>query len=160
MADLVIRAATRADAPLILRFIQELAVYEKAADEVVATEQTVADSLFGPASNTSALICEYAGAPIGFAVYFHTYSTWLARHGLYLEDLYITPEARGQGAGKLLLRYLARLAVDQGCGRFEWSVLDWNTPAISFYEAAGARPQNEWTTYRLSGAALEDFASR
>lgn len=160
MSDLTIRAAERADAALILRFVQELAVYEEAADEVVATEASVEQSLFGDGARAFAFICEDAGTPVGFAVCFYSYSTWLARNGLYLEDLYVTPQARGQGAGKALLKYLARLAVDKGCGRFEWSVLDWNTPAIDFYEAAGAAPQSEWTTYRLAGDALADFASR
>lgn len=159
MPDLAIRPATRADVPLILRLIRELAEYERAADEVEATEATVAHSLFDADANAHAVICEIDGTPVAFAVYFFTYSTWLARRGLYLEDLYVTPAARGHGAGKALLQHLARLAVDQGCGRFEWSVLNWNTPAIEFYEAAGARPQSEWTTYRLAGQALTDFAA-
>lgn len=159
MSDLIIRAAERADTPLILRFVTELAVYEEAADEVVATEATVEASLFGESARAFAFICEDAGEPVGFAVCFYSYSTWLARNGLYLEDLYVTPDARGRGAGKALLKHLARLAVDQGCGRFEWSVLDWNTPAIDFYESVGARPQSEWTTYRMAGDALTRFAN-
>ncbi|ERJ18811.1 diamine N-acetyltransferase protein [Salinisphaera shabanensis E1L3A] len=159
MPDLHIRTAERADVPLILRFVRELAIYEKALDEVVATEATVEQSLFDDGARAFAFICEDAGDPVGFAVCFYSYSTWLARNGLYLEDLYVTPEARGRGAGKALLQYLARLAVDQGCGRFEWSVLDWNTPAIDFYESVGARPQSEWTTYRLAGDALARFAA-
>lgn len=159
MSEPTIRPATRADAALILRFVRELAAYEKAPQEVVATEAMIADSLFGADSCTDALICERDGEPIGFAVYFFSYSTWLGKHGLYLEDLYVTPAARGSGAGKALLKYLARYAVERGCGRFEWAVLDWNTPAIEFYEAAGARPQSEWTTYRLTGQALTDFAA-
>lgn len=158
MPDLRIRAAQRADVPVILRFVRELAIYEKALDEVVATEATVEQSLFDEGARAFAFICEDAGEPIGFAVCFYSYSTWLARNGLYLEDLYVTPEARGRGAGKALLQHLARLAVDNGCGRFEWSVLDWNTPAIDFYESVGARPQSEWTTYRLAGDALSRFA--
>ncbi|MES1932648.1 acetyltransferase [Salinisphaera shabanensis T35B1] len=158
MPDLQIRAAERADVPLILRFVRELAIYEKALDGVVATEATVEQSLFDDGARAFAFICEDAGDPVGFAVCFYSYSTWLARNGLYLEDLYVTPEARGRGAGKALLQYLARLAVDQGCGRFEWSVLDWNTPAIDFYESVGARPQSEWTTYRLAGDTLTRFA--
>jgi len=158
MPDLQIRAAERADVPLILRFVRELAIYEKALDEVVATEATVEQSLFDDGARAFAFICEDAGDPVGFAVCFYSYSTWLARNGLYLEDLYVTPQARGRGAGKALLQYLARLAVDQGCGRFEWSVLDWNTPAIDFYESVGARRQSEWTTYRLAGDALTRFA--
>lgn len=159
MSALEIRPATRADVPLILRLIRELAEYERAVDEVEATEATVESSLFDADANAHALICESDGHSIGFAVYFFSYSTWLARKGLYLEDLFVTPSARGLGAGKALLKHLARFAVDNDCGRFEWSVLDWNAPAIAFYEAAGARPQSEWTTYRLAGDALANFAA-
>jgi GNAT superfamily N-acetyltransferase len=104
------------------------------------------------------VICDVDGEAAGFALYFYSFSTWLGRHGLFLEDLYVTPELRGAGAGKALLKHLARLAVREGCGRFEWNVLDWNTPAIDFYEAFGARPQSEWVGYRLTGSALTDFA--
>lgn len=159
MSELTIRAATPADTPLILRFVQELASYEQAADEVMATESSVQQSLFDPDANACAWICEDAGEAIGFVVYFFSYSTWLARKGLYLEDLYVTPAARGRGAGKALLKRLAQLAVAHDCGRFEWSVLDWNTPAIDFYESVGARPQSDWTTYRLAGTALAEFAA-
>ncbi|WP_308364242.1 MULTISPECIES: GNAT family N-acetyltransferase [unclassified Microbulbifer] len=158
MSELVIRAATADDVPLILRFIRELAIYEKAEQEVVATERLIEGSLFSASSTAHALICENGGQPVGFAVYFFNYSTWLGRNGLYLEDLYVTPEARGCGAGKALLKHLARIAVDRGCGRFEWSVLDWNEPAIKFYESLGARPQSEWVGYRLTGRALLDLA--
>ncbi len=136
---LLIREAERADAATILRFVRELAIYEKAEHEVAATEETVAESLFGPASVTRALICERDGVAIGFAVWFFSYSTWLAKNGLYLEDLYVTPDARGSGAGKALMKRLARIAVENGCGRFEWSVLDWNEPAIRVYDAIGVR---------------------
>ena len=119
----------------------------------------IRDSLFGEGSSSHALVCERDGQPIGYAVYFFNYSTWLGKHGLYLEDLYISPEARGGGAGKALLQHLARIAVARDCGRFEWSVLDWNSPAIAFYQSFGARPQDEWTTYRLTGQALRDFAA-
>lgn len=159
MPELLIRDARPADVPLILCFIKELAAFERAPHEVVATESRITDTLFGDESVTSAVICERAGQPIGFAVYFFSYSTWLARNGMYLEDLYVTPAARGAGAGKALLRHLARIAVARNCGRFEWSVLDWNTPAIEFYESVGARPQSEWTTYRLAGEALAAFAA-
>ncbi|MFP6848231.1 MAG: GNAT family N-acetyltransferase [Pseudomonas sp.] len=155
---LQIRPATLEDAAVILRFITDLAIYEKAEHEVKTDVAGIQASLFGPDSSTRALICEYAGQPIGYAVYFFNYSTWLGKHGLYLEDLYVTPEQRGVGAGKALLRHLAQLAVSQGCGRFEWSVLDWNQPAIDFYQSFGARAQDEWTTYRLTGQALLDFA--
>ncbi|SFI18192.1 L-amino acid N-acyltransferase YncA [Pseudomonas guineae] len=153
-----IRPATVADAALILSFITDLAIYEKAEHEVKTDVAGIEASLFSPDSRTHALICEYAGQPIGYAVYFFNYSTWLGKHGLFLEDLYITPEKRGVGAGKALLRHLAQLAVGKGCGRFEWAVLDWNQPAIDFYQSFGACPQDEWTTYRLTGQALLDFA--
>ncbi|PIA68811.1 GNAT family N-acetyltransferase [Pseudomonas sediminis] len=154
-----IRPATHEDAELILRFITDLAIYEKAEHEVKTDAAGICNSLFAEDSTAHGLICENDGQPIGYAVYFFNYSTWLGKHGLYLEDLYISPEARGLGAGKALLRHLAQLAVARGCGRFEWSVLDWNTPAIDFYESFGASPQSEWTTYRLTGQALLDFAA-
>jgi GNAT superfamily N-acetyltransferase len=154
-----IREATSADAGTILRFITELAIYEKAGHEVEATVETITESLFGPNSVSHAAICERDGVPVGFAVWFFSYSTWQARNGLYLEDLYVTPDQRGTGAGRLMLRYLARIAVEKGCGRFEWSVLDWNEPAIKAYRAIGAEPLSEWTRYRLTGAALESFAA-
>lgn len=154
-----IRTATPEDAETILRFITELAVYEKAGHEVEATVPSITKSLFGPGSVSHAAICEKDGNPVGFAVWFFSYSTWQARNGLYLEDLYVTPEERGTGAGRMMLRYLARIAVEKECGRFEWSVLDWNEPAIRAYEAIGAEPLTEWTRYRLSGPALESFAA-
>ncbi|AXO60060.1 GNAT family N-acetyltransferase [Ectopseudomonas oleovorans] len=156
---LTIRPATPDDAELILRFITELAIYEKAEHEVKTDAAGIRDSLFAERATAHGLICEHQGRPIGYAVYFFNYSTWLGKHGLYLEDLYVSPEARGLGAGKALLRHLAQLAVARDCGRFEWSVLDWNTPAIDFYQSFGARPQSEWTTYRLTGQALLDFAA-
>lgn len=157
--SLHIRPANPEDAELILRFIIDLAIYEKAEHEVKTDAAGLRDSLFGEGSSSHALICEQDGVPIGYAVYFFNYSTWLGKHGLYLEDLYVSPEARGCGAGKALLQHLARIAVDRGCGRFEWSVLDWNQPAIDFYQSFGARPQDEWTSYRLTGQALLDFAA-
>lgn len=157
--SLHIRPATPDDAELILSFITDLAIYEKAEHEVKTDAAGIRDSLFAEGSTAHGLICENDGQPIGYAVYFFNYSTWLGKHGLYLEDLYVSPDARGLGAGKALLRHLAQLAVARGCGRFEWSVLDWNTPAIDFYESFGARPQSEWTTYRLAGHALLDFAA-
>lgn len=153
-----IRNVTIDDVPDILRFIRELAIYEKAEHEVLATEASIAESIFGDGSTVHGLICEQAGEPIGFAIYFFNYSTWLAKNGLFLEDLYVTPAARGTGAGKALLRSLAQIAVAKGCGRFEWNVLDWNEPAIQFYESLGARPQSEWVGYRLTGQALLDLA--
>jgi len=159
MTNYRIRPASVADAGIILRFIRELADYEKALHEVAATEETVAASLFGEGSVSRALICETeTGEPAGSAVFFNTYSTWQAKNGLYLEDLYVTPDHRGSGVGKMLLRALARIALDEGCGRFEWSVLDWNTPAIRVYDAIGAEPHGEWIRYRLSGEKLKRFA--
>ncbi|NBB49878.1 GNAT family N-acetyltransferase [Rhizobium sp. CRIBSB] len=157
--NFTIRPATPADAAVILGFITELAVYEKAGHEVEATEETIRTSIFGEGSVTDAAILECDGKPAGFAVWFYNYSTWQARNGLYLEDLYVSPDQRGSGAGKHLLKHLARIAVEKGCGRFEWSVLDWNTPAIRVYDAIGAEPQTEWIRYRLAGKALEAFAS-
>ena len=156
--NFTIRPATPADAAVILGFITELAVYEKAGHEVEATEETVRSSIFGEGSVTDAVILEADGKPAGFAVWFYSYSTWQAKNGLYLEDLYVSPDFRGSGAGKLLLKHLARVAVEKGCGRFEWSVLDWNEPAIRVYDAVGAEPQNEWIRYRLAGQKLKDFA--
>ena len=156
---LVLRPATEADAGLILRFIIELAVYEKEPDAVVTDQDGIAASLFGQGATARALIAELDAEPVGYAVWFASYSTWLGRNGLYLEDLYVTPEMRGRGVGKAILRQLAALAVAQGCGRMEWSVLDWNAPAIAFYESVGARPQSEWTVFRLTGDALSTFAA-
>ncbi|MFN3832020.1 MAG: GNAT family N-acetyltransferase [Allorhizobium sp.] len=154
-----IRPATPDDAGTILGFITELAIYEKAGHEVEATEETIRSSIFGEGSVTEAAILEKDGQPAGFAVWFYSYSTWQAKNGLYLEDLYVSPDHRGSGAGKLLLKHLARIAVEKGCGRFEWSVLDWNEPAIRVYDAVGAEPQNEWIRYRLAGDRLKAFAA-
>jgi GNAT superfamily N-acetyltransferase len=158
MPALHIRPAQVDDAPLILRFIKELAVYEKAEQEVVASEDDIRRTLFGAQSPARALICTVDGVEAGFAVYFFNYSTWQGRKGLYLEDLYVTPAFRQVGAGKTLLRHLARIAVAEGCGRFEWSVLDWNELAPQFYRSIGAWPMDEWVRYRMAGAALADFA--
>ena len=158
MSTIEIRPATPEDCSLILRFITELAIYEEAEDEVVATEDDIRNTLYAADSKTSAVICELDKQPVGFAVYFFNYSTWLGKHGLYLEDLYVSPQHRGSGAGKALLKYLAKIAVSKGCGRFERSVLDWNEPAIKFYQSIGAEPQNEWVAYRLTGKALVDLA--
>jgi GNAT superfamily N-acetyltransferase len=155
---LQIRQATIDDAPLILQFVRELAIYEKAEHEVLATADDMRRVIFGEDSRVDALICERDGDPIGFAVYFFNFSTWLGKLGLFLEDLYVTPEARGIGAGKALLSKLAKIAVARDCGRFEWNVLDWNEPSIRFYESLGAQPLNEWVGYRLTGQALLDLA--
>lgn len=158
MQEPLIRPANEGDIRQILRFVRELADYERGLSEVTATEEDLRYALFGPAARANALICEHNGECVGFAVYFFNFSTWLGKHGLFLEDLYISPTARGRGFGKLLLQYLARLAVAQDCGRFEWNVLHWNEPAIRFYESCGAEPQSEWVGYRLSGDALRRFA--
>ena len=154
-----IRPATAEDAALILRFITDLAIYENAEDEVIATESDIRDSLFSSDSTASALICNIDNVAVGFAVYFFNYSTWLGKNGLYLEDLYVTPEHRGTGAGIALLKHLAKIAVSRNCGRLEWSVLDWNEPAIRFYLSIGAKSQDEWVGYRLTGKALEELAN-
>ena len=151
-----IRPAVADDTATILRFITDLAIYEKAEHEVVADEESLTRTLFGEPRYAEALIAEYGSEPVGFALYFFSYSTWLGRPGLYLEDLYVMPEHRKNGAGKALFASLARIAVDRGCGRFEWSVLDWNQPAIDFYEKMGAEAQSEWIKYRLSGEPLLD----
>lgn len=153
-----IRDAQVDDSATILQFIRELAVYEKQGDAVTATVESIAQSLFSPEATAHAILCLRDDKPIGFAVYFYNYSTWLGKNGLYLEDLYVSPHERGTGAGKAMLKYLAQLAVSRNCGRFEWTVLDWNEPAIAFYQAIGAEAQTEWLIYRLSGKALMDFA--
>jgi GNAT superfamily N-acetyltransferase len=158
MSNIEIRPASVEDSALILRFITDLAIYENAEDAVIATESDIRQSLFAGDSTTHAVICEIDRQAVGFAVYFFNYSTWLGKHGIYLEDLYVSPQYRGAGAGKALLRHLAKIAQSKNCGRLEWSVLDWNEPAIRFYESIGAKPQNEWVGYRLTGKALVDLA--
>lgn len=153
-----IRPAGAADVPLILGFIRELAAYEHAEREVTATEEHIRRSLFGADARARALVCRVGGVDAGFAVYFFNYSTWQGRQGLYLEDLYVAPAHRNAGAGKAMLRHLARVAMANGCGRFEWSVLDWNEPAIRFYRSIGAVAMDEWVRYRLTGDALAAFA--
>lgn len=158
MPNIHIRPASADDAALILGFIRELAIYEKAEHEVLATEDDLRRSLFGAQPRAWALVCSVDGVAAGFAVYFFNYSTWQGRQGLYLEDLYLSPSHRNLGAGKALLQHLARIAVENGCGRFEWSVLDWNEPALQFYRSIGAWAMDEWTRYRLAGEALDKFA--
>ncbi|SDS16932.1 GNAT family N-acetyltransferase [Pseudomonas oryzae] len=153
-----IRPAQPADAEQILAFIRELAIYERAEHSVVASVDDIRRSLFAEGAPARALMCLRDGRPVGYAVYFFSYSTWLGRNGIYLEDLYVTPEQRGSGAGRQLLRHIAREAVANDCGRLEWSVLDWNEPAIGFYRSLGAEPQDEWVRYRLEGEALRSFA--
>ncbi|GAA0339679.1 GNAT family N-acetyltransferase [Bowmanella denitrificans] len=159
MTSISIRAAQREDAATILHFIRELAIYEKAEHEVKATLETIQSSMFGAQSGVHGLIAEADGEAVGFAVYFYNYSTWLAKPGLYLEDLYVSPAQRGNGYGVALLKHLAGLAVEKQCGRFEWSCLDWNTPSRQFYEALGAEPLSEWIGYRMSGERLAAFAA-
>ena len=158
MSQISIRPATENDCETILYFIRELAIYEQAENEVLATTETIKATMFAEQSGVYGLICELDGKAIGFSVYFYNYSTWLAKPGLYLEDLYVSQDHRGMGAGIALLKRLAQIAVEKGCGRFEWSCLDWNTPSREFYESLGAEPQNEWIGYRMSGETLCKFA--
>ncbi len=160
MPDLEIRPATEDDVPLILSFIKELAEYERLSHEVVATEEILRESLFGERRVAEALLGYLGETPAAFALFFHNFSTFLGRPGIYLEDLFVRPRFRGSGVGRAMLVYLARLARERGCGRLEWWVLDWNEPAIRFYEALGAVPMNDWTVYRVSGEALEELAGR
>ncbi|TMO47914.1 GNAT family N-acetyltransferase [Pseudoalteromonas ruthenica] len=161
MSQVFIRDAVINDVPLIYHFINQLAIYEKEPDAVTATEQDIERTLFGEGATAHSVICFDSEAPdaepIGFAVYFFNYSTWLGRNGLYLEDLYVSEDKRGRGAGKALMQFLARRAIEKDCGRFEWVVLDWNKPAIDFYESIGAQAQGEWIIYRLDGEQLHQF---
>ena len=159
MSDLVIRPAVPADAGLIMGFIRELAEYERLSHAVEATEADIARDLFAPAPRAYCDIAEAAGEPIGFALWFYNYSTFKGRAGIYLEDLYVRPKARGRGAGRALLRRLARRCVDEGLGRLEWAVLDWNAPAIGFYDALGAEALDDWIVRRLAGEALAKLAA-
>jgi len=159
MADEIrIDPATVRDVPLILSLIKALAEYERLAQEVVATEADVRESLFGPRPHAEAVIARVGRQAAGFAVWFHTFSTFLSRRGLYLEDLFVLPAWRGRGIGRALMCHLAGVAIDRGCGRMEWAVLDWNDPAIGFYRSIGAQPMDEWTVYRLTGDALRQVA--
>ena len=155
----MIRNATEADVPLILNFIRALAEYERLLDRCIATEAMVRDTLFGPRRYAEVVIAEDHGEPVGFALFFHNYSTFLARPGIYLEDLFVKPEARGKGYGKALLARLAAIAKERGCGRVEWAVLDWNEPSIRFYKSLGAMPLDDWKIFRLTGEALDELAS-
>ncbi len=154
-----IRAATVEDVPLILELIRALADYERLAHECVATEDRLRQSLFGEHPAAEVLIAESEGAPAGFALFCHTYSTFLSRRGVWLEDLFVRPEQRGRGIGRALLARLAAVAVERDCGRLEWAVLDWNESAIGFYRGLGAEPLDDWTTFRVTGAALERLAA-
>jgi GNAT superfamily N-acetyltransferase len=158
-ADFRIENADEKHLPLIYSFIRELAEYERLSHEVVATEASLRDMLFGEHPAAEVVIGYDQDAPVGFALFFHNFSTFLSRRGLYLEDLYVKPEARGKGMGRALLVYLTRLARERNCGRFEWAVLDWNEPAIKFYRSLGAVAMDEWTTFRLTGDALDRLAN-
>ncbi len=159
---ILVRPAAPADVATILHFVRDLAVFEREPDAVTATTQMLAAALFGERPAAEAVIAEREGEgePVGFALFFHNFSTWTGRRGLYLEDLYVTPAARGVGVGTALLRHLAGMAIDRDCARFEWSVLDWNADAIAFYRAMGAVGQEEWTVQRVTGAALHRLAGR
>lgn len=152
---LTIRPARPGDEPLLIELIRELATYEKAPDEAVATPELIGQALFGERPTAEAVIAEWGGEAAGFALWFYNFSTWLGRPGLYLEDLFVRESMRGRGIGKTLLLHLAGIARERGCGRMEWSVLDWNRPAIDFYESLGAKAMDEWTVYRLDQKALE-----
>jgi GNAT superfamily N-acetyltransferase len=154
-----IRPAHSEDVPLILQLIRDLATYERAPDEVTATEEQLVDVLFGARPAAEVLLAFEGKSPVGFAVYFYNFSTWLGRPGLYLEDLFVKPEKRGKGYGRGLLGELARIARDRGCGRMEWAVLDWNEPAIEFYRSLGAKPMDEWTVFRLTRDEIAKLAS-
>ena len=159
VADLQIRPARVEDVPVILELIRDLATYELAPDEVTATEEQLVDVLFGEQPAAEVLLAFEGKSPIGFAIFFHNFSTWLGRPGLYLEDLFVKPEKRGKGYGRALLVELAKIARDRGCGRMEWAVLDWNEPAIKFYRALGAKPMDEWTVFRLTRDGIERLAN-
>ena len=154
-----IREACREDAPLLAEFICALAEYEKLSDECFVTAEKIDRTMFGPKAHAEALIATLDGKPAGFALFFHTYSTFLAQPGLYLEDLFVNPELRRRGIGAALFKRLAQIACERNCGRFEWSALDWNTPAINFYKKMGARAMDEWTVFRLTGENLKSFAA-
>jgi GNAT superfamily N-acetyltransferase len=159
-AEFRIVPASREDVPLIRRFILELAEYERAKlGDAPVTESDLQETLFGPRPAAEVLIAYLNDEPAGFALFFHNYSTWLGKRGIYLEDLFVRPAARKHGVGFALLRALARIAVDRGCGRMDWAVLNWNELAISFYRQIGAKPMDEWTTFRLTGSALLDVAT-
>lgn len=157
-AGLRVRAAEREDVPLIFSFIVELADYERASDRVVGSERLLDEALFGLDAVVEAVVAELDGQPVGFALFFRTFSTWLCRPGLWLEDLYVSPDQRGAGVGRALLAHVAKRAVDRGYGRVEWSVLNWNTPALTFYAGLGAEPMDEWQVHRLEGESLERVA--
>ena len=158
LKNLTLRSTDEADVPLILSFIRELAEYEELLHEVVATEVALTDSLFGERRVAEVVIAEWDGEPVGFALYFYNFSTFIGRPGIYLEDLYVRPEMRNKGIGKMMIAYLADLTKKQNCGRLEWRVLDWNEPAIRFYRSIGAVAMEEWTEQRVTGKAIDELA--
>ena len=157
---ITIRPAVEADVPVILQFIRDLAKYEHLEHEVVANEGLLREGLFGSRPYAEVVLASLNGEPVGFALFFHNFSTFLGRPGIYLEDLYVRPEARGHGVGRQVLTWLAATAVSRGCGRLEWAVLDWNEPSIRFYRNLGAVPLDDWTTYLVTGPALNQLAGR
>ena len=157
--NFTIRAAKEDDAPLILSLITGLAEYEKLSHEVVATEELLRETLFGARRVAEVILGQFGGEPVGFALYFHNFSTFLGRPGIYLEDLFVKPEMRGKGIGRVMLAYVAHLAKERQCGRFEWAVLDWNEPALKFYKSISAVPMDEWTVHRVTGEALDRLAA-
>jgi GNAT superfamily N-acetyltransferase len=157
-ANLAIRPAERHEIPLVLEFIRELAAYERLEAQVIASEADLRAALFGERPYAEVVFARLADAPVGFALFFHNFSTFLGKPGLYLEDLFVRPPARGQGIGRRLLGWLAHEALARGCARLDWAVLDWNTPSIGFYHSLGAVALDEWTTFRLSGTALSELA--
>lgn len=157
---IALRPATVDDVPVLLAFIRALAAYERLGDRVVATEDDLRQTLFGPRPAAEVVLACDGAVPIGFALYFSTYSTFLGQAGLWLEDLFVDPDHRGKGVGRTLLAHLARLAVERGCGRLEWSVLDWNEPALRFYRSMGAESLGGWTIHRLTGEALDALGAR
>jgi GNAT superfamily N-acetyltransferase len=158
--DCEIRTARVEDVPTILQLIRDLATYERAPNDVTATEEQLVEVLFGEKPAAEVLLAFEDEAPVGFAVFFHNFSTWLGRPGLYLEDLFVKPEVRGKGYGRALLVHLARIARERGCGRMEWAVLDWNDPAIQFYRKLGAKPMDEWTVFRLTSDGIAKLAEQ
>ena len=152
--------AEKKDSATILFFIKQLAEYEKLTHEVTATVEQIEESLFGENPKAECIIAYFENKPVGFALFFHNFSTFLGKAGIYLEDLFVLPEMRGKGFGKALLKYLAKLAVERNCGRLEWAVLNWNTPSIEFYKSLGAAPMNEWTVFRLTGDSLYKLADK
>ena len=158
--DIILRIAVENDVPVILNFIKALADYEKLSHEVAADENQLKKTLFGERKIAEVIIAEYKNQPAGFALFFHNYSTFLGKPGIYLEDLFVNPELRGKGIGKILLSYLGQLAIERDCGRIEWAVLDWNEPSINFYKNLGAKPMDEWTVFRVTGDGINNLADQ